>query len=104
MSRPMEAGLKDWSSGKKPSTKRFQPKRASFTCAEFTTFTHDSDTSCTRGGRDGVEAGQQAARQLREREALIAVAVVIAAGDVVIGVGIVVDLHDQAVDVVEEAG
>ena len=43
----MDAGLKVWSSGKKPSTKRFQPRRASFTCAEFTTFTHDSETSCT---------------------------------------------------------
>ena len=37
--KPMDDGLKLWSSGKKPSAKRFQPNRASLTWLPFTIFT-----------------------------------------------------------------
>src|ERR1035438_5163624 len=47
VSRPIDEGSKVLSSGKNPSTNRFHPSRASFTCAEFTILTYDSDTSCT---------------------------------------------------------
>ena len=55
----MDAGLKLLSSGKNPSAKRFQPKRASFTCDEFTTFTHDSETNCTRVGVTVLKPGSR---------------------------------------------
>ncbi len=57
------------------------------------------------GRRDGVKAGQQASRQLGEGKALIAVAEVVAAGQQVTGVKVVIDLRNHAVDtIVEESG
>src|SRR5438270_9609515 len=49
VSNPMEAGLNVWSSGKNPSAKRFQPRRASFKDVPII-LTYDSETSCTRVG------------------------------------------------------
>src|SRR5207245_7281080 len=46
----MELGLKLWSSGKKPSAKRFQPTRASFTMVGEITVTKEIETSWTRVG------------------------------------------------------
>src|SRR6516162_8103518 len=57
VSKPIDAGLKLWSSGKNPSTKRFQPSRASLTCAELTIFTQESDTSCTVVGVTVLKPG-----------------------------------------------
>src|SRR5215813_2641302 len=48
--RPIEEGSKLWSSGKKPSTKRFHPSRVSFTWLGLSTLTNDNETSCTRVG------------------------------------------------------
>src|SRR5215475_6926642 len=48
--KPIDEGSKLLSSGKNPSLNLFHPSRASFTCEAFTTFTHDSETSCTRVG------------------------------------------------------
>ena len=41
--QPNGCWIETLSSGKKPSAKRFQPRRASLTCAEFTIFTQDND-------------------------------------------------------------
>src|SRR4029077_14866825 len=51
----------------------------------------------------GIESGQQAAGKLRKREALAAVAEVIAAGEHVVGVEVLIDLSDEAVDAIEKA-
>src|SRR5690242_10973181 len=55
---PIDEGSKLLSSGKKPSTKRFQPSRASFTWLALTTFTYESDTSCTRVGVTVLNPGR----------------------------------------------
>src|ERR1700680_2199902 len=50
VSRPMDEGSRMWCSGTNASTKRFHPKRISFTWLAFTTFTYERDISCTRVG------------------------------------------------------
>src|SRR6267378_4548276 len=47
---PIDEGSKLRSSGKKPSTNRFHPRRASFTWFAFITFTYESEINCTRVG------------------------------------------------------
>src|SRR5690349_6610496 len=59
VSIPIEFGLKPLSSGKNPSTNRFQPSRASFTWFAFTTFTYESETSCTRVGVTVLKPGKR---------------------------------------------
>ena len=54
------------------------------------------------GRSGGVEARQQASRQLRKRKALIAVAKVVTAGQKVTLVEVVIDLRDHAVHPVAE--
>src|SRR5947209_1132765 len=58
VSKPIELGLRVLSSGKNPSAKRFHPRRASFTSEAFTTFTYDSETSCTRVGVTVLKPGK----------------------------------------------
>src|SRR6185369_2565756 len=53
-----------------------------------------------RSRGDGVEAGQHVARKYRERKRLIAVAVVVAAGDLIALVERMIDLRDEAVYIV----
>ena len=68
--------------------------------------TYESETSCTRVGVCGVEARQQtaAAGQLGEGKTLVAVSEVVAAGQQVAGVEIVINLPNQAVDAIVETG
>src|SRR5580692_1666545 len=47
---PTLLGSKLWSCGKKPSAKRFQPRRASLTLVGESTLTHEIETSCTLVG------------------------------------------------------
>ena len=54
--------------------------------------------------RDGIESGKKTASQLREGETLIAVAEVVATGQHVIGIEVLVDLADEAVYAIEEGG
>src|SRR5262245_61316091 len=54
---PIEDGSKSLSSGKNPSTKRFQPRRVSLTWLELTTFTNESETNCTRVGVTVLKPG-----------------------------------------------
>ena len=54
------------------------------------------------GGRDGIEAGQQAGSQLGERETLITVSEVIASGEQVVGIEVVVNLGNHAVHAILE--
>src|ERR1700693_3617727 len=50
LQNPMLLGLKLLSCGKKPSAKRFQPYRNSFTLVGESTLTKEMETSCTRVG------------------------------------------------------
>src|SRR5438128_11471930 len=55
---PIVVGLKLLSSGKKLSTHRCHPRRASFTWWAFPTLTYDSDTNCTRVGVTVLKPGR----------------------------------------------
>src|SRR5215471_654664 len=56
------------------------------------------------GWRYGVETRQQAAGELSKRETLTAVAEVIAAAQNVVGIEILIDLSDEAVNAIEKLG